>query len=221
MRVFVVLNASFWTIGEEVLGTLGSIELDWTTHFPHHRQESPLWVNNLCRPVPVFTCKGPGTYRCRPVLGLSWGVTFPVSGNVNLGLLVSTGQVFVKPPSPPLFLKSIRGETPKPARIEKSSSPRASCSSSHKGGTSGLLFHQVSPSTICRPLPVSSWTFDVLGRWFPASKATSRWAPGCVRRDGSDCWRSPVSQGHNTGGRDHLPPPPTIASCPADMSRTS
>ena len=29
-----------------------SIELDRTTHFPHHRQESPLWVNNRCCPVP-------------------------------------------------------------------------------------------------------------------------------------------------------------------------
>ena len=28
---------------------------------------------------------------------------------------------------------------------------------------------------------------------------------GCVRRDGSDGWRSPVPRGDNTGGRDHLP----------------
>ena len=44
---------------------------------------------------------------------------------------------------------------------------------------------------------------------------------GCVRRDGSDGWRSPVSRGDNTGVRHHLPPPPSIVSCPADRSRTS
>ena len=32
-----------------------------------------------------------------------------------------------------------------------------------------------------------------------------------VRRDGSDGWRSPVPRGDNTGGRDQLPPQPTIA----------
>ena len=44
---------------------------------------------------------------------------------------------------------------------------------------------------------------------------------GGVLHDGSDGWRSPVTQGDNTGGRGHLPPPPTIVSCPADRSRTS
>ena len=34
---------------------------------------------------------------------------------------------------------------------------------------------------------------------------------GGVLRDGSDGWRSPVPRGDNTGGRDHLPPQPTIA----------
>ena len=85
-------------LANKYLALLGSIEQDGTTHL------SPLWVNNRCcpvpvstgweqdaqflsshgrlplnrcRPVPVFTCKGPGTYRCRPVVGLSC-VIFPV-----------------------------------------------------------------------------------------------------------------------------------------------
>ena len=36
---------------------------------------------NRCCPVPVFTCEGPDTYRCRPALGLSWGVTFRCQGS--------------------------------------------------------------------------------------------------------------------------------------------
>ena len=35
--------------------------------------------------------------------------------------------------------------------------------------------------------------------------------PGCVRRDGSGGWRSPVSRGDHTGGRDCALLPPTIA----------
>ena len=35
---------------------------------------------------------------------------------------------------------------------------------------------------------------------------------GCERRDGSDGWRSPVPRGDNTGRRDCVHPPPTIAS---------
>ena len=99
-------------LAKKYLALLGSFELDGTTHL------SPLWVNNQCCPVPVSTgceqdaqflsshrgclstrCRpeGPDTYWCRPVLGLSWGVTLPVSGNVNLGLLMSTGPIFVYP----------------------------------------------------------------------------------------------------------------------------
>ena len=118
-------------LAKKYLELLGSIELDRTTHFPHHGQESPLLVNNRCCPVPVstgwkqdaqflsshggclstgvvlyhslFMCQGPDTYRCRPGLDFPWSDTFPVSGNVNLGLLVSTGPIFVYSPSPPLF----------------------------------------------------------------------------------------------------------------------
>ena len=43
--------------------------------------------------------------------------------------------------------------------------------------------------------------FDVLGLLFPASEASRVGGTlGCVLRDGSDGWRSPVSRGDNTGG---------------------
>ena len=38
--------------------------------------------------------------------------------------------------------------------------------------------------------------------------------PGCVRRDGSDGWLSPVPRGDNTGGRVRVPPPPIIPCRP-------
>ena len=134
-------------LAKKYLELFGSID-----HCSFHRQKSPLWVNNWCCAVPVSTAweqdpqflsshggclstdvvrcqcsrvKSPSTYRCRPVLGLSWGVAFPVSPGIQeTSIWVSwcrTGKFSLTP----LFQRR---------------SPWASRSSSHKGGTSGLLY---------------------------------------------------------------------------------
>ena len=72
----------------------------------------------------------------------------------------------------------------------------------------GQFFLQVSPSMF--------WDFGSLHQ-----KHRVGGTHGGVLRDGSDGWRSPVPRGDNTGGRDRLPPPPTITSSPADRFRTS
>ena len=66
--------------------------------------------------------------------------------------------------------------------------------------------------------------FDVLGLRFLAAKAKSRQLPGCVRRDESFGWRSPITRGDNSGGRGgrvRVPPSPTIAAGPAEKLRSS
>ena len=50
--------------------------------------------------------------------------------------------------------------------------------------SAGLLYVRYPPWTSCRFLPVSSWTFGVLGLWFTASEAT-----GSAHRDPFCCGR--------------------------------
>ena len=68
------------------------------------------------------------------------------------------------------------------------------------GSDPKITFLVGNPSVRC------SGTLDLCNR-----SIASRRALGCELRDGSDGWRSPVPWGDNTGGRDGVPPPPTIA----------
>ena len=203
------------------LELLGSIELDGATHFPHHRsvsrcvrgdlvlltrprqrlnshtsmysswrtvhQLSPpsgdlsamgggflLVSSGLCgeRLLPVSSgtgvhvgaevVPGPCANQCRPVMGLFWGVAFPVS-----------------------------------PRIQETSVWVSWCRPGHGRSVA-----------FCRFLPGRSMFLD-FGSLHQKPRVGG--THGRVHRDGSDCWRSPVPRGDNTGVRDLLPPPPTIA----------
>ena len=166
----VAVHASFWTIGEEVLGTLGfdRAECDSLSSSPPKNttlREQPVLSGsgvdrmgegrsilfqprklplNRCRPVPVFTCRVPvhtSVVRSWVFLGV---LPSPLIQETSRVSWCRPGNFLLNPPSL-RCLKGIRGEkkehrTQTPARNGESSSPRASRSSSHKGRASALLY---------------------------------------------------------------------------------
>ena len=162
-------------LAKKYIELFGSVD-----HFPFHRQESPLWVNKPVLCGSGVDRMGAGTLSSCPATGVasqlvssgasvhvSKSQCIPVSsglgslsgvawnpGNVHLGLLVSNGQFFIKPPVSKVQSAGVTFQLP-------------------QGRDVGTALCQVSPSTICGLLQ-ASWTFDVLGLRFPASEASRR-----------------------------------------------